>query len=69
MCLEGGCGTCVVALKGKHPLTGELKTWAANSVISLQLCTPKHKRIFNNVLNILVPNTVEHLCRTGNYNQ
>lgn len=35
MCLEGGCGACVVAVKGKHPGTGELKTWAANSCLTL----------------------------------
>ncbi|KAM7359329.1 uncharacterized protein ACRADG_006685 [Cochliomyia hominivorax] len=35
MCLEGGCGTCVVVIRGKHPATGELKTWAANSCLTL----------------------------------
>lgn len=32
MCLEGGCGVCLVALKGTHPVTGETRIWAVNSV-------------------------------------
>jgi len=32
MCLEGGCGSCICVLSGKNSATGELKTWATNSV-------------------------------------
>jgi xanthine dehydrogenase/oxidase len=33
MCLEGGCGACIVTLSGFHPVTKEKRSWAANSVI------------------------------------
>lgn len=33
MCLEGGCGACVVALQGPHPVSKNVQTWAVNSVI------------------------------------
>lgn len=35
MCQEGGCGVCVCALSGVHPVTGEYTTWAVNSCLAL----------------------------------
>lgn len=35
MCQEGGCGVCVCVVSGKHPATGEIKTWAVNSCLTL----------------------------------
>ncbi|XP_055686273.1 uncharacterized protein LOC129791793 [Lutzomyia longipalpis] len=33
MCLEGGCGVCIVVLRGIHPATKEKSTWAVNSCL------------------------------------
>ncbi|XP_020818417.1 indole-3-acetaldehyde oxidase [Drosophila serrata] len=35
MCQEGGCGVCVCTLTGLRPETGEPRTWAVNSCLTL----------------------------------
>lgn len=32
MCLEGGCGACIVNIRAKHPVDDEIKSFAINSV-------------------------------------
>ncbi|XP_067645565.1 uncharacterized protein [Eurosta solidaginis] len=40
MCLEGGCGVCICVVRAKHPATGDTRTWAVNSCLTLlNLCT------------------------------
>ncbi|XP_055381707.1 uncharacterized protein LOC129612212 isoform X2 [Condylostylus longicornis] len=35
MCLEAGCGACICVLKGPHPATRNIRTYATNSCLTL----------------------------------
>ncbi|KAM7360894.1 aldehyde oxidase 1 [Cochliomyia hominivorax] len=35
MCQEGGCGVCICVVTGKHPVSGEIQSWAVNSCLTL----------------------------------
>ncbi|XP_054089258.1 uncharacterized protein LOC105220608 [Zeugodacus cucurbitae] len=40
MCQEGGCGVCICVVTGKHPITGNIRTWTVNSCLTLlNTCT------------------------------
>lgn len=34
MCLEGGCGACVVVVSGRHPIERKYRTWSVNSCLT-----------------------------------
>lgn len=40
MCLEGGCGACIVAVRGFVPDKRAYQTWTVNSVCLLLMCIP-----------------------------
>lgn len=43
MCLEGGCGVCVCVAKATDPVTGQERTWAVNSCLTLLSVCADHE--------------------------